>query len=117
MAIVLVVDDEPDIRLLCRLVLESVGHTVSEADTAEAALAAIPSARPDFVILDVRMPGMGGWELLALLRADGDRQAVRIIISSAHSGPAEERRALLAGAYAFLAKPFGPQNLLDLVPA
>src|SRR3979411_2113173 len=70
-ALVLVVDDEADVRLIARLVLTSAGYDVIEAESGEAALAHLEGdQRPDAVLLDVRMRGIDGWETLRRLRND-----------------------------------------------
>ena len=120
MSRVLIVEDEPDIRLLCRLVLERGGHQVIEAENAERGLAVLDDddpdhADPDYVVLDIRMPGMSGWDMLEQVRDDPRHGGLKVIICSAHAGPADQRRAAAEGAYAFLAKPFLPEQLLDLV--
>ena len=70
MPTVLIVDDEPDVRLVARLVLLSAGYEVLEASSGEEALAAIDGEpRPDAVLLDVRMSGIDGWETMRRLRS------------------------------------------------
>ncbi|MEO6886954.1 MAG: response regulator [Jatrophihabitantaceae bacterium] len=117
MSSILVVDDEPDIRLLCRLILEGAGHRVSEAATAEVALGLLRTTSADFVVLDIRMPGMGGWEMLARVQHDERLDQMKVIICSAHAGPVDQRRASAEGAHGFLAKPFLPDELLRVVQA
>lgn len=67
MALVLVVDDEPDCRFMARMVLEARGHDVVEAGNGADALAAIEQQRPDVVISDLNMPVMDGLQLRAEL--------------------------------------------------
>jgi len=112
---VLVVDDVADVRDLCRVVLESVGYAVAEATSAEEALASLTSAAPDYLLLDLMMPGMSGWDLLRRIRDHHVIDTTRVIVCSAYDGACEERRAFGEGAYAFLAKPFTPQDLIALV--
>jgi CheY-like chemotaxis protein len=112
---VLIVDDEADIRLLCRLVLEGRGHEVVEAESAELGLQMLQTFTADFVVLDIRMPGMGGWEMLERVRNDGHLNRMKVIVCSAHAGPVDQHRAEAEGAYAFLSKPFLPIELLGLL--
>jgi len=114
MSSVVVVDNEPDLRLLCRLVLEEVGHAVREADTAETAFALLAEAVPDYLILDIRMEGMAGWEILSRVRGDARLDDMRVIVCSAHATAADARRAADEGAE-FLAKPFLPAELRALI--
>ena len=114
MSSVVVVDNEPDLRLLCRLVLEEVGHAVREADTAETALALLAEDVPDYLILDIRMEGIGGWEILSRVRGNARLDHIRVIVCSAHATAADARRAADEGAL-FLAKPFLPAELRGLI--
>jgi CheY-like chemotaxis protein len=119
MSRVLVVEDEPDIRLLCRLVLEGGGHDVLEAATAEIALEVLGTALADFMpldfmLLDIRLPGMGGWDMLVHVQDDTRLRRLKVVICSANAGPADRLRAEADGAYGFLAKPFLPEHLLGL---
>ena len=114
MSSVVVVDNEPDLRLLCRLVLEEVGHTVREADTAETAFALLAEDVPDYLILDIRMEGIGGWEILSRVRGNARLDHMRVIVCSAHATAVDARRAADEGAV-FLAKPFLPAELRGLI--
>ena len=69
MALVLVVDDEPDIRDLVRINLEQAGHRVVTAADGDEALASVRREPPDALFLDVRMPGTDGWTVLEELKA------------------------------------------------
>ena len=111
---VLVVDDEPDVRLLARLVLTTGGHEVLEAASGEEALASLATGpRPDAVLLDIRMPGIDGWEVLRRLRADPDLEALPVVIFTAHLSARDEAPA--ASYSHFLTKPFEPDELLGAV--
>jgi len=114
MSSVVVVDNEPDLRLLCRLVLEEAGHAVREAGTAETAFALLAEGVPDYLILDIRMEGITGWEILSRVRADARLDDMRVIICSAHATAVDARRAADEGAQ-FLAKPFLPAELRCLI--
>ncbi len=117
MTTVALVEDEADIRLLCRIALEGGGHEVREADSGDAALALLATTLPDVVLLDIQLPGVSGWVVLAHIRADPRLRGVKVIVCSAHAGPRDQRRATADGAFAFLPKPFLPAELLKLVAA
>jgi CheY-like chemotaxis protein len=112
---VLVVDDEPDIRHLCRLILADEGYEVLDAETAEAALDLLGRQMADLVLLDIRMPGMGGWEMLRILRGDERWRRTPVVVCSAHASPVDRRNAQELGANGFLGKPFFPDELLEAV--
>jgi CheY-like chemotaxis protein len=116
MALVLVVDDEPDVRLVARVVLTSAGHQVIEAESGEAALAHLDSEHaPDAVLLDVRMPGIDGWEVLRRLRADDANATVPVVVFTAHLLARDDAPPEWRGYEHFLTKPFKPDELLEAV--
>jgi CheY-like chemotaxis protein len=106
--LVLVVDDVPDTRRLMRRILERIGLAVVEADTGEAALEVIERRRPAVVVLDLRLPGMTGFDVARWVRAHADQDIARtsLLACSASVQPEIQREALDAGADAFEGKPF-----------
>lgn len=109
--LVLVVDDDEMIRRLVRAVLEADEFEVVEARDGRAALDLASHTDPSVVVLDVMMPGLDGVEVCR--RLDHDR--VKVVILTARDDPKLEAEAKLAGADAFMTKPFSPIELLDLV--
>jgi CheY-like chemotaxis protein len=99
--------------------LEWAGHQVVEAATGAAARARLAddaaAPRPDVVLLDLSLPDVSGWDLLADLRARGLLAELRVVVFSAHIGPREYARAAAEGAYAYLTKPFDEEELLAVV--
>jgi CheY-like chemotaxis protein len=114
---ILVVDDMEDIRFLCRLVLEGAGHDVLEAATAEDALEILDGTTPDAILLDIRLPGMDGWEVLRILKGRDDLAGIKVIVCSAHASKSEQSRAHSEGAVGFLSKPFPMKELVRLFEA
>ena len=114
---VLVVDDMPETRRLMRRVLERARFVVTEAATGEAGLAAIRRDRPDAVVLDLRLPGISGFDVARAVRSDPDPAvATTTILACSASVQAEVRRdALDAGCDAFEGKPFDVRTFPDLV--
>lgn len=104
--LVLLVDDDERILRFMRLGLKASGYDVVTAMTGEAALAMIESQGPDLVVLDLKMPGMGGLEVLKTLRSRSD---LPVIVVSAADQAGE---ALELGAKAYVPKPFDPDQLL-----
>jgi len=110
---VLVVDDDGQIRKTLRGVLEDEGHSVGEAADGERALEILESRRFDVVLLDVNMPGMGGLEVLTLVREAAPETGV--IMVSGESTISTAVRALKRGAFDFIEKPIDPERLLDVI--
>ena len=82
---VLVVEDEPDHRAVTRMTLRLSGYDVCEAGTGEDALARLDELRPDALVLDIRLPGIDGLEVLAHLRSERARDDVAVVLCSAHT--------------------------------
>ncbi len=110
MTSVLVVDDEPDIALICKLALSLEGFDVEERSSGQAALDYLATDTPDVVLLDLRLPDLSGWEVLDRLRDRGQLASLRVILFSAHASAAQS--ALDAGCVSFIAKPFTPDELV-----
>ena len=107
---VLVVDDEENIRIVLRTLLRRHGYEVETAQSGEEALALVEGFGPDFVITDVKMPKMGGMDLLATLKAKGDLTTV--IVMSAYGNLDLAIEAIKAGAYDYVHKPFKPDEIV-----
>src|SRR5437588_1160487 len=102
MSSILVVDDDPRVLRVLRIVLSGHGYTVLTAHDGAAALRAVTDATPDAVVLDLGLPDIHGVEVIARLRR---RTSVPIVVFSARTSAAEQSQALHAGAGACLAKP------------
>jgi excisionase family DNA binding protein len=108
---VLIVDDDGALREFVRTNLELDGYVVREAGNAEEGLAALGEAPPDLILLDVMMPEVDGWEMLARVRENHGVGAIPVIM---FSGKVEDLAAAQdRGAQAFIGKPFDPQQLID----
>jgi DNA-binding response OmpR family regulator len=112
-ASVLIVDDEPTIRLMFRTALQSAGYDAVEAGDGPSALARLQESPPDVVLLDLKMPGMDGMETLRQMRERGDDTAV--VIVTAHGSIADAVAAMKLGAVDFLTKPVTPDALRRVV--
>jgi DNA-binding response OmpR family regulator len=104
---VLVADDDERIVRFTRLKLMASGYDVVTAMTGHGALTMIESENPDIVVLDLRMPGMGGLEVLRIVRSSSQ---LPVIVVSAATDLAE--KACVAGANDYLPKPFDPNDLV-----
>jgi len=110
---ILVVDDELGMREGCRRILESEGHHVAVADSGERALAVFDKGAFDVALLDLKMPGMSGLDLLARLR-EADTDCVYVVVT-AYATLETAVQATKAGAYDYVAKPFTPEELMTVV--
>ncbi len=112
---ILIVDDEPNVRLMLETTLASVGYEVIEASDGQAALELLrdPSHDFDLILLDLQMPRMDGMELLRRLRASGN--IVPVVILTAHGSIPEAVAAMKLGAIDFLTKPITPDALRRVV--
>jgi two-component system phosphate regulon response regulator PhoB len=108
---ILVVDDEPDITALVAYHLAKAGYRVSTAATGPDALKAAREERPDIVILDLMLPGVSGYDVLAELRRREETRDVGVILLTARREEADRIRGLSLGADDYLTKPFSPQEL------
>jgi len=105
---ILVVDDEAPIRRSLKVNLETRGYTVDTAETGEKAVMAFENRRPDLLILDLLMPGMGGIDVVRKLRAVSP---IPIIVLSAIGEEGQKVEALELGADDYMTKPFGMEEL------
>ena len=108
---ILVVDDEPDITALVAYHLAKAGFRVSTAGTGPDALKAAREERPDIVILDLMLPGVSGYDVLAELRQREETRDVGVILLTARREETDRIRGLSLGADDYLTKPFSPQEL------
>lgn len=113
--LILVVDDHDDSRAIARIVMESVGFRVAEARTGFDGFRMAVELRPTVVLLDMILPGLDGWEIARLLRANADMKKAPIVAVTAVAAPEEQDRALLAGCDEVLTKPVAPALLLNTV--
>ena len=103
---ILIVDDEPNVRLVFRTALEAVGYAVDEVADGGAALDRLRESPADLVLLDLQMPRLDGMATLARLREAGDD--VPVVIITAHGSVPDAVAAMKLGAIDFLAKPLTP---------
>lgn len=112
---VLVVDDEPEIRDLCRVNLEFAGHEVDEAGNGAEAIAYLERERPDFVFLDLMMPEVDGWDVLRAIRTRPETADVPVVLLTARAGEEDQIRGWEEGIFDYIVKPFNPVSLAEWV--
>ena len=111
---ILIVDDYADNRELLRLMLEGVGHNVSEAEDGQMGLEMAQAEMPDLILVDLSMPRLDGWEVLSELRAHEGTRHIPCVAVTAFADR-ERERALERGFDAYLPKPFRRIELLETV--
>ncbi|MEO8370213.1 MAG: response regulator transcription factor [Candidatus Solibacter sp.] len=111
---VLVIDDEPQIRRIMRTTLTGAGYEVDDAKTGEEGLEKLREFRPDLVLLDINMPGMGGIATCQAIRHDSNVAIIMLTVRNTENAKVE---ALDAGADDFVVKPFSTPELLARIRA
>ena len=112
---VLLVEDNPDLLHFASVTLRLAGYRVLTATDGPQGLTLARGKRPALVLLDLRLPGLDGWEVLAALRADPALQAVPVVVLTASAEPHWQERARQAGATAYLVKPVSADDVLAAV--
>jgi DNA-binding response OmpR family regulator len=112
---VLVIDDEPDVLLLCRVNLQYAGHEVLEASDGNRGLELAAAARPDLILLDVMLPERDGLSVLRELGEHPATAATPVVLLTAKAQVEDQLRGWRAGCSAYVTKPFSPAELSDLV--
>jgi len=114
---ILVADNEPHLRELTRITVESPVRQVIEAADGDQAWALLKKYHPLLALLDVKMPGLTGLELVKAIRADPDLAGTRVILIAASAHESDRDAGMAAGADFYVTKPFSPADLLGSVEA
>lgn len=104
--VVLVVDDEPDNLTIAEMMLTYAGASVHTAQNGLEGLKLLESVTPSFVLLDLSMPQMDGWDMLNAMRADERMKRIPVIAFTAHVMPGDKEDVLHSGFDGYLPKPF-----------
>jgi CheY-like chemotaxis protein len=112
---VLVVDDDPSVRLLCSTVLTTEGFEVLEAQDGVSCIALAREQLPDLVLLDWMMPGVDGIDTLRAIKNAGGTRHIPVVMLTALDSTAQIHMATQVGADGYMTKPFEVQDLLSLV--
>jgi CheY-like chemotaxis protein len=116
MSRILVVDDDPSVRILLRTIFEVAGYQVTEAGHGKDALdLLIGPELPDVIVTDLMMPVMNGNELIRQLRSESSTALIPIVVVSGNAEAAVGGQASVGGANALMSKPFIPASLVRLV--
>lgn len=112
---ILVVDDEANIVDLLKVILRSVGFEVESASNGVEALEKIRRARPDLIILDVNMPQLDGWSVLAAVRSAEATRGLPVLMCTNKDLVSDVERAEILGATGYVTKPFEIDRMLQKV--
>ena len=113
MATILIVDDEKSMRDFLKILLTKEGYEVIVAGDGNQAMTALGKNRVDLVISDIRMPGMGGLELLAKVKDEADD--IPVIMITAFASPNDAVQAMKSGAYDYISKPFNVDEIKSVI--
>ncbi len=114
-ASILVIEDSASVRRLIEVCLRPLGVEIRSVEDGLLGLEAAQFEIPQTIVLDIGLPGMDGWEVLAKLRADEATKQVRVLVLTAHAQPEMADRAAAKGADSFMTKPFRPEELRESV--
>jgi two-component system, cell cycle response regulator DivK len=109
---VLVVDDEPDSLELAQLLLEMAGAKVITVSNGKAALDAVKLHRPQFILSDISMPEMDGWQLIEALKRERPTLEIPVVALTAHAMPGDREKAIQAGFVNHITKPLDPNKFI-----
>ncbi len=112
---VLVIDDEPDVLLLCKVNFEFAGHEVLEATDGERGVELAAAERPDLIVLDVMLPRRDGIDVLGELASRPETRGTPVVLLTAKVQEHDQRRGWEAGAVEYITKPFSPVALTEAV--
>ena len=111
----LVADDEPSVRLLVTETIAMYEYNIVEAADGDQAWSLIRQYRPALALLDIRMPGRSGLELLRSIKGDPGLAGTKVILLTASAAQSEVNAGMIAGTDFYLTKPFSPRELLARV--
>ena len=117
MKTILVVDDEPHLRMLVSTTLADDAHRILEAGDGETAVRLALANRPDLILLDWMMPGLPGVAVAQRLRSDPATRDIQIVMLTAKGQERDRREAMAVGLAGYLVKPFSPLELIERVRA
>lgn len=116
--VILIVEDQTDIRKLIRMTLELGSSEIHEAENGEAGWHMVKALRPDLVLLDVMMPGsLDGYQVCQKIRQEPGLHHTPVILLTARGQQSDLEMGRQVGADAYLTKPFSPLELIDTVDA
>jgi CheY-like chemotaxis protein len=113
--LILLVDDEPNIRETVSFILEMEGYRVATAEDGEEALAKARQLQPPVMLLDAMLPRRDGFDVCRTIKADPELSAIKVVMLTALGQKTDQERAMNAGADFYVTKPFDEEDLLALL--
>ncbi len=112
---VLVVEDEPNIVMSLEFLMKKAGYAVRVARDGDAAVRELEESPPDLILLDVMMPGRGGFDICQLVRSNPDWAHIKIIMLTAKGREVEREKGMALGADDYITKPFSTRDVVERV--
>jgi len=112
---ILLIEDNEFNRKIVRDLLARQPYDLLEANDGEAGVAAARRDRPDVIVMDIQLPKLSGLDATRAIRADPDTAKIPIIVVTSFALSGYDKKAMDAGASAYLAKPYSPRQLLDTI--
>jgi two-component system cell cycle response regulator DivK len=112
---ILVIEDNDDNRRIMRDLLTSAGYELNEAQTGETGVALAAALRPDLILMDIQLPGIDGYEATRRIKAMTGLREIPIIAVTSYALSGDDVRAWEAGCDGYVAKPFSPRKILEMV--
>jgi DNA-binding response OmpR family regulator len=112
---ILIVDDEPNIVVPLRFLMEQNGYQTLVAQSGEETLETISKEQPDLVLLDITLPGIDGFEVCEIVRLKPEWRHIRIIFLTAKGRDVDIAKGMVLGADEYITKPFSNQQITDAV--
>ncbi len=112
---VLVVEDEPNIVMSLEFLMKKAGYEVRVARDGDAAVRELEAAPPDLILLDVMMPGRGGFDICQHVRSNPDWAHIKIIMLTAKGREVEREKGMALGADDYITKPFSTRDVVERV--
>ena len=112
---ILVVEDEESLLKLESILFSSKGYLVTGVRDGKSALAAIAAERPDLVVLDIMLPDLDGFEICRAIKDNPDTRSLPVIVLTAKKSSQDLERGRLAGADAYITKPFKSMKVLEVI--
>lgn len=114
---VLIIEDSVELATMIMVTLGRIGLRTRHASEGKEAVALAKAERPDLIILDLNLPGMGGWETLEEIHAHYDSHPIPTIVTTAHNDPSNRVIGKLQSVHRYITKPFLPRDMIEAIQA